>query len=108
MKTACVFLLIVALAGCATTPHAPLTVHQRIEAACIGGGTAYGVITAVNNLHPLSASQQAQASSAKAKLDKKCKLAPGQDYPYSLSDALLTELEGAAGMLNTIKSEVQP
>lgn len=107
MKLLVALPLTLCLSACASAPHAPLTVHQRIEAACVGGGISYGVITAVNNLHPLTASQQDQALSAKAKIDKQCKLTPGQDYPYSLSDALLTELESAAGTLETIKGELK-
>ncbi len=105
-----VIILILLIAGCANLPKPPptLTIHQRYEIACVSGGTAYGVITMVNNLHPLTASQQAQALKAKQKVDKRCKLAPGQDYPYTALDAVMTDLEGAAATLNRIKGEVQP
>lgn len=103
MKTLLTIVLVSFLASCATQPAAPLTVHQRIEAACVSAGTAYGVIAAVNNVHSLTADQQASVLKAKALVDARCKLAPGADYPYTLSGITLSELEGAAGTLEAIK-----
>jgi hypothetical protein len=97
------FLLALTLVGCASTTHGPLTVHQRYEAACVGAATAYGVIATVNAVHPLTVSQQANALLAKHKIDQRCQLAPGQDYPYTASEAVLSELESAAATLNQIK-----
>lgn len=109
IKTICVLSLAAALAACGSHPVKPadLTVHQRYETACVSAGTAFGVITAVNNAHPLTAAQQKAASDAYAKIKPRCKLAPGQDYPYSASELVLSELEGAADTLNKIKGEVQ-
>lgn len=108
MKKLFALALVVALSACATPPPPkPLTVHQRIEVACTDAGTAYAVITEVNNVHPLKASQQAQVLKAVEIIDKRCKLGPGEDYPYTLESALLSELERAADTLATIKKEVK-
>ncbi len=100
-------IVVIASIGCANIPHGPQTFHQRYEAGCIGAGTAYGVITAINNVHPLKASQQARVLKAKSKIDDRCKLAPGADYPYSGSDAILAEVEAAAGDLKAVEGEVK-
>jgi hypothetical protein len=93
------------LAACGSLPTKPatLTVHQRYEVACIDGGVAYSVITVGNNLHPLKAAQQRSALAARDKIDKYCRLKPGEDYPYSASDAVMSELEGAAATLDQLK-----
>lgn len=93
--------------GCATKPTKPLTLHQRYEAACVGGGTSFEVITAVNDLKPLTASQQKQAADAYGKLKPRCKLAPGQDYPYTVSEIVLDELENSAAVLKQIEGAVK-
>lgn len=102
-----VMLALTACAGGAVPKPDHLTVHQRYEAACVSAGTAYGIIAKVNDLHPLKASQQAQVLKAVAITDQRCKLAPGGDYPYTATDAVMAELEGAAATLNAIKGEVQ-
>ncbi len=107
MKLVIVALFAAFSIGCASTPHGPLTVHQRIEAACVSAGTAYGVIAVVNNVHPLTADQQNTVLRAKAKVDQRCKLAPGEDYPYTLNDVALSELEDAAANLKAVKGAVK-
>lgn len=109
LKTILVMTLLLALSACQSSVPRPdhLTVHQRYEAACVGAGEAYGVIAAANNLHPLKAAQQAQVLKAVAITDARCKLKPGEDYPYTATEAAMVELEGAAATLNTIKGEVR-
>lgn len=100
-------LLALCLSACAAGNAKPLTVHQRIEVACVDAGTAYGVIAAINNVHTLTADQQAAVLKAKVQIDLRCKLAPGADYPYTLTDAALAELENAAVTLKAIKGAVK-
>lgn len=109
IKSICILALGLALAACAGNVPKPdhLTVHQRYEIACVSAGTAYGVIAKVNALKPLKKAQQDQVLKAVAITDQRCKLKPGQDYPYTATDAVMAELEGAASTLNTIKGEVQ-
>lgn len=109
MKRLILAVALAALAACAAPggTKQPMTVHQRIETACVSAGTAYEVIAAVNNVHPLKKAQQDQVLKAVAITDQRCKLAPGADYPYTMSEVLLNELEGAAATLNTIKGAVQ-
>jgi hypothetical protein len=100
--------LSLALAACVPTkPDAPLTVHQRYEAACVSAGASYAAIAAVNKVHTLTASQQAKVLVAVGLTDARCKLAPGKDYPYTATEAALAELEGAAGTLATIEEAIR-
>jgi hypothetical protein len=90
-------------------PDHPLTVHQRYEVACVGGYAALPFIAKVNALHPFPAATQATILRDKDKLEKKfhCILAPGEDYPYTLDEILLRELESASATLIKIKAEAQ-
>lgn len=97
----------VILVGCVSKPPKPLTIHQRYEAACVGSGVSFGVITAINDLKPLKATQQKQATDAYEKIAKRCKLAPGQDYPYTASDIVMDELESSAAILKKLEGEVK-
>jgi hypothetical protein len=101
--------VVLALAvACVPRAIKPLTVHQRYEAACVSAGAALGVITDINKLHPLPAATQARVLEIKRTIfDKRCKLAPGEDYPYTATEAVLSELEGAADNLETIEGEAK-
>lgn len=107
MKLLLPLTLVLLLSACAGSAGKIVTVHQRVEAACVSAGTAYGIIAAVNNVRPINASQQAQVLKAKAIVDPRCELPPGGDYPYSMSEVLLSELEGAASTLEAIKGVVK-
>lgn len=108
MKMMLLAAALVGLAACVGNPKpdTPLTVHQRYETACVGAGEAYGVIAAANNVKPFKATVQAQVLSAKAVIDKRCELAAGGDYPYTATEAVLSELEGSAAILAKIKGQL--
>lgn len=97
-------LALFAAAGC-TGPGGTKadTVHERIESACVSAGAAYGIIAKANAIKPLPAATQAKVIAAVDITDGPCKLEPGEDYPYTMAEAALRELEGAAATLNTIK-----
>lgn len=112
MKNALSLLISIALAwvivSCGTVqPEKLATTHQRIEAACVSAGTAYGVIIVANNAHPLSAKQQAEVLAAKAIVDKRCLLDAHGDYPYNLQEVLIVELEAACGTLVAAKGAIR-
>lgn len=107
MKLIATLVLVIALSACASKPTKPLTVHQRYEVACVGAATAYGVIAAVNNVKPLKASQQKQVLEAKAKIDTRCELGPGEDYPYTATEAVMDELESSAALLKKVEGELR-
>jgi hypothetical protein len=73
MKLLVVFLLTIALAGCASQSTKPLdTAHKQIEAACIGISASYALAAAASDRGKLSAAQQAQFTKAASITDKVC------------------------------------
>lgn len=102
-------LALLVVGACVSSPAKPehLTIHQRYELACVDSGIAFGVIKAVNDVKPLKAIQQKQATDAYTLTAKRCKLAPGEDYPYTATDAVMDELESSAATLKKIQGEVK-
>jgi hypothetical protein len=100
MKLALVFLLTLALAGCASQGFK--TPLQQTEAACVTASGAYKVITAANNIKPLSASQQADVLAAIKKTNAYCK-------PVKVPDGPLDQLafDQAIDLLNAYLVRIQ-
>lgn len=104
MKTLVLLLLTLMLSACGAGSSKQLaTTHQRIEAACVSAGTAYGVIAVINSVHPLTAVQQTRVLAAKHIVDSRCILTPSGDYPSTMSEVLLGELEQASSTLTEIQ-----
>lgn len=99
--------LVVAAALAACGPVKPDTVHERIETACTTAALSYAVVIEADKIKPFPAATAQRIVNAKRIMDKQCELPPGGDYPYTLNELLLTELEGAADTLTDIKEALR-